>query len=251
MEKNLKNLKILSIVPIAVYINAEELLEKKIILGENREKSGVYCWLNIINDKCYVGSSVVLSKRLIMYYQDSFIAKELLRGNSKIYRALAKYGHSNFKLVILEYCDPKDIIKREQYYLDLLEPEYNILKIAGSPHGRKHTEETLAKMRKRRHSDLVLAKMRIAATGRKFSEDTLKKLSDAKIGEKNPMFGKTHSEVHYSVSKKIGIAMGAKVVVTNVETNEVVEYFSMREASRELKTSNFTVGRYITSEKLL
>jgi group I intron endonuclease len=49
-----------------------------------------------------------------------------------IYRALLKYGYSNFKFEILEYCTPEDTIKREQYYLNLLEPEYNILKVAGS-----------------------------------------------------------------------------------------------------------------------
>jgi hypothetical protein len=35
-----------------------------------------------------------------------------------------------------------EIIKREQYYLDLLEPEYNILKVAYSLQGYKHTEAT-------------------------------------------------------------------------------------------------------------
>jgi len=45
-----------------------------------------------------------------------------------IYKALLKYGYSKFSLEILEYCDPKDLTKREQYYLDLLKPNYNILK---------------------------------------------------------------------------------------------------------------------------
>jgi len=31
------------------------------------------------------------------------------------------------------------LIEREQYYIDLLNPEYNILKIAGSRLGVKHT----------------------------------------------------------------------------------------------------------------
>ena len=35
-----------------------------------------------------------------------------------------------------------EIIKREQYYLDLLEPEYNVLKVAYSLQGYKHTEAT-------------------------------------------------------------------------------------------------------------
>jgi group I intron endonuclease len=36
------------------------------------------------------------------------------------------------------------ILEREQYYLDSLKPQYNILKVAGSPLGTKHSEETKA-----------------------------------------------------------------------------------------------------------
>jgi group I intron endonuclease len=55
-----------------------------------------------------------------------------------IYKSLVKHGYSNFTLEILEYCEPENAIKREQYYLDLLKPEYNILKVAkrGSSLGR-------------------------------------------------------------------------------------------------------------------
>ena len=63
-----------------------------------------------------------------------------------IYKAILKYGYSNFSLEILEYCDIKDIISREQYFLDLLNPEYNSLKIAGSSLGFNHSEESKQKM---------------------------------------------------------------------------------------------------------
>jgi group I intron endonuclease len=53
-----------------------------------------------------------------------------------------KYGYSNFSLDILEYCKEEDVLLREQYYLDLLQPEYNILKKADSSFGFQHTEET-------------------------------------------------------------------------------------------------------------
>ena len=74
-----------------------------------------------------------------------------------INKALLKYGYSatvvgppwngggpqpNFKLEILEYCDSENVIEREQYYLDLLKPEYNILQLAGSSLGYKHTPES-------------------------------------------------------------------------------------------------------------
>jgi NUMOD1 domain len=65
---------------------------------------------------------------------------------SIIARALIKYGYSNFQLEILEYCEPSNCIEREQYYLDLLKPEYNILKKAGSKLGSKHSEATIKKI---------------------------------------------------------------------------------------------------------
>ena len=64
-----------------------------------------------------------------------------------INRALTKYGYSNFSLEILEYCTPFEAITKEQYYLNLLNPEYNILKIAGSTLGFKQSEETKVKIK--------------------------------------------------------------------------------------------------------
>lgn len=72
---------------------------------------------------------------------------KLSKVSSAIYSALLKYGYSNFNLDILEYCEPSILIQREQYYIDLLKPEYNILKVAGNRLGSKHSEATKAKMK--------------------------------------------------------------------------------------------------------
>lgn len=95
-----------------------------------------------------------------------------------INKALLKYGYSNFQLEILEYGGaPEDTIKREQHYLDLLKPEYNILKIAGSSFGYKHTETTLAKLRGRTHSEETRAKLSKSRIGTQLSEETRAKLA--------------------------------------------------------------------------
>ena len=67
-----------------------------------------------------------------------------------INKALLKYGYSGFKLDILEYCNKDEAVAREQYYLDLLNPEYNILKKAGSTLGFRHSDETIAKLKEAR-----------------------------------------------------------------------------------------------------
>jgi group I intron endonuclease len=43
-------------------------------------------------------------------------------------------------------CDKSEVISREQYYINQLKPEYNILPTAGSLLGFKHSEETIAKL---------------------------------------------------------------------------------------------------------
>jgi group I intron endonuclease len=84
----------------------------------------------------------------LQYFNTNYILKKTIieKSNSIIYNSILKNGYSNFTLEILEYCEPSETISREQYYLDLLKPEYNILLTAGSPLGYKHNDETKAKM---------------------------------------------------------------------------------------------------------
>jgi len=103
-----------------------------------KDKGVIYCWINNLDNKRYVGSSTNLTARLYKYYN----LKHLLKNKSVISNALCKYGYSKFSLHILEVCDKSKCIEREQYYIDLLNPEYNILKLAGSSLGYKHNEET-------------------------------------------------------------------------------------------------------------
>lgn len=127
-----------------MYLNAD--LDKLRIIYENKGKCGIYRFTNLINGKSYIGSSVNLDKRFRCYFSLDWLESELKRANSKIYRSLIKNGYSNFSLEILEYCEESKAINREQYYIDLCQPEYNILKIAGSRLYSKHSEETIAKI---------------------------------------------------------------------------------------------------------
>lgn len=101
-----------------------------------------------------------------------------------INRALLKYGYSNFTLEIIEYCEPLNVIAREQFYLDLLKPEYNILVKAGSSLGFKHTEETKQNIGEAlkclKHSEESKLKISAAMKGPEHSEKTKLKMSAAK-----------------------------------------------------------------------
>jgi group I intron endonuclease len=83
------------------------------------------------DNKSYIGSSKDLNIRFKNYYNERYLDRRMLTSNSRIYKALLLYGYGAFDLEILEYCDKQYIIEREQFYIDLLKPEYNIQSIAG------------------------------------------------------------------------------------------------------------------------
>lgn len=103
---------LLSITPVVTYSNADEMKES--IIKENKDKSGVYRWVNLINGRTYVGSSVNLSKRFTSYYSYKYLVDP--KRNMLIDKALIKYGYSNFKLDIMEYCDRAEVRNRENYF---------------------------------------------------------------------------------------------------------------------------------------
>jgi hypothetical protein len=79
-----------------------------------------------------------------------------------ICRALLKYGNSKFSLEILEYCEPSKCLEREDYYFQLLKPEYNTAKKPGAPmSGRTHSDES-----KKIMSDIKKGKAKIEGSGR-------------------------------------------------------------------------------------
>jgi group I intron endonuclease len=133
------------IVPVLKYDNAD--ISKRQAVKDNRGKSGIYRWINKVNGNSYVGSSVNLGKRFSNYYSFNYITDP--KRNMLIHKALIKHGYSNFTLEVLEYCDTSNLISREQYYINLLQPLYNILQVAGSSLGFTHSKETLAKFKAR------------------------------------------------------------------------------------------------------
>lgn len=144
-----------SFIPVKIYENAD--ISKHDVIKDNTNKSGVYRWVNLLTGKSYIGSSVNLTKRFYDYYNLRHL--EARKNYSVIYSSLFKNGYSNFKLEILEYCDSSIVRDRENYYIERLNPEFNILNNAGS--GYKHSEENEGSKGRRpyRHSDITKAKI--------------------------------------------------------------------------------------------
>jgi group I intron endonuclease len=180
-----------------------------------------------------------------------------------INKAILKYGYSNFKLEILEYCEPDKVFSREQYYLDLVRPEYNILQKAGSSLGYKHTEDTLAKLRSRSFSEDTRRRMSEAKLGVLLSEDTRRRMSEAKssISEETR---RRMSEAKLGISlsedtrrrmseAKKGMAKtegsgspSVSIEVLDLETGIKTIYPSISEAARALGIPKMRISEYLS-----
>lgn len=221
------------VVSLIKYENAD--LEKLKIIKENTGKSGVYCWVNLSNGSTYIGSSVNLGNRLRQYFNYNYISDEK-RGISIICKALLKYGYSNFSVEILEYCDKSLAITREQYYLDFLKPDYNILKSAGSSLGRKFSEETMAKLKRRSltidQKAKLLSHLRALTSSKEHKERMIKRM-------KNPEY---KAKILENL-KKCNASKAQKIEVLDILTNKITVYPSISETAREIGVAQPSISK--------
>ena len=176
-----------------------------------------------------------MTVRLYKYYS----LKQLNLRKTTIHNALLKYGYGNFSLEILEYCTKGvNPIIREQYYLELLKPEYNILEDAGSLLGFKHKTETLQFFKnERKVSDSTRENLSKAATGRILNPELRKKLSEERKGIK------LSSITRAKISKAAVALRGVTVSVKDLETSITTVYSSLTEAAIALGVSRTAVRK--------
>lgn len=155
--------------------------------------------------------------------------------NNKYFKnSIQKYGWDNFKHEILFTNMPKEDAKlMEQLYIALYDSTnrtkgYNrdlggnlpsietIEKIRKSQTGKKMSKESKLKMSKARKGRVPWNKDKTGV----FSEDTLKKISEALKGENNPNYGKHHTE---DARRKISIAhKGKRTGTENPNAKKVI-----------------------------
>jgi len=215
------------------------------ILKDNKEKSGIYRWVNNINNKTYVGSGINLTKRLRSYFNKN----ELNRNPRPIQDALIKYGHKNFRLEILEYCLETKLLEREQFYLDLLIPDYNILKSAYSLLGFIHSQETIDKLKAKIISPEHKEILSLIHKGKIVSSETRNKLAIATASYKknNPLT----PEALDNIRSKTTVREGVSVSVLNTQTNEVKEFTNQTEASLFLGVTRQAIYNAIKRDTLI
>jgi group I intron endonuclease len=165
-----------------------------------REKQGIYLILNKTDNKVYVGSAVYKrNEKRITSSLSSRIRSHLRllikneHFNKYLQNSWNKNGADNFSFMVIEFVEDENLlIEREQFWINKLKSTdrnlgYNILEIAGSRLGLKHTDETKEKLRiisgNHQHSEETKKKMSAWQIGKITSEETKRKISQSEKGK--------------------------------------------------------------------
>lgn len=190
----------------SVLIYKDILKDKQHMQEALKNKSGIYMWINNTNKKIYIGSSIDLRNRITSYLKNSVLIRD---SSMPICTALLKYGYSEFTLEVLEFCDKDKVIERENYYFELFQPEYNIVKVAGQPPRIDYTPEIKKKI-----------------------SDSLKEF-----------FANVENREIRSLSKQ-----GYEFIVIDILDDTVTQYHAIKAAARKLNIDRRIITKALKSE---
>lgn len=230
---------------------------------------GIYRIKNLINNKCYYGSSKNIEVRWRKHKNDLNKGKHV---NKILQRAWDKYNSESFIFEVVEECAENNLLIREQEFLDL-KPEYNIgIKAKGGDNltNNPNKKDIINKItnsiieryklmtdeeKKEKHSkpmcknpnwkDGISYKYCKCGLKIKPTNKTCINCRD-KSGEKNPFFGKQHSE---ETKKKLSeLRRGKKPTNMKQVIIDDVIYESLAEASRKTGIPSPTILWRINSK---
>lgn len=162
----------------------------------------VYKTVNTINGKYYIGKHKLLGDSFDYYFGSG----------PAIQQAIRKYGINNFeRITLFETDNEQDCYTKESELLgDLWLTDKNCYNkqpggkgFSSSPNhytqGQGFSESHLENLKKARrlrppHSEETKQKMSASRLGSKRNNETKQKMSLAQAGERNPMYGKKHTE---------------------------------------------------------
>lgn len=233
----------LSLKPVDIFIELDLETTRLHMKKTFMNKAGIYMIVNIINAKFYIGSAI--GNRLYIRYNNHLL---LNSGSKVLAKAVQKYGIKNFAFLILEYCNSNIIKKNHKYllnketaYLNKFNPPYNILTVAGSSLGYKHSVDSINKMKKN-YSQERKDKIGSLNKGKTLSNETREKLR---------LVAYNRSKMSLSAREKCGLSNNKPVVAYNIENNIFRKDSSMRKLAIFLKVCPKTVKRAIIKGKLI
>jgi group I intron endonuclease len=164
--------------------------------------SGIYKIICEANNKFYIGSSQNINARIKCHFKQ---LRQNKHHNPHMQSAFNQYGESSFKYEIVEICNINILLEREQNWMDNTqcynrEIGFNNCIKSDRPLGYKHTVENKQLMSDLKKGSKLsqdhINKIAASNSGKKRTDEQKEKMSKAKIGEKNPMFGRVESDEH-------------------------------------------------------
>jgi group I intron endonuclease len=213
--------------------------------------SGVYKIVNPTNNRFYIGSSFDIYGR---WQAHKHTLERGVHANIHLQRAFNK-ANCEFLYEIIEECPESSLIEREQYYLDLLIPRYNIARRAYSCSGIIRREETKQKIRETlkgyKQTDEHRSNIARSQIGKTKTLETKRKIASSKFGSNNPVFktgwdkqieamkivntGKERTEdTRNTISEKLSVP----IVQLDLQGNFIREWISAIEVERTLGFAN-------------
>lgn len=109
----------------------------------NKNVTGIYCILNIVNGNCYIGSS-----KNIYYRLRGHLSKLRLKKHHCIHlqNSFNKRGEDSFYSFVLEDCLDIELLSKEQEWITILKPEYNKVLINLQRPSLSYSKETKLKI---------------------------------------------------------------------------------------------------------
>jgi hypothetical protein len=168
-------------------------LDKEKILGI------IYKVTNRINGKSYIGQTVKpLSERISEHVCHALLKKD----NTYFHNAIRKYGKENFEWKIIVECSSLEKLNTVEIEMikkhDTFESGYNLNLGGGSNIGFKHTEEAKKRISESRMGEKNPNYGKYGEKNHNFgktrSKESKKKMSEAHMGEKNHNYGKHPTE---------------------------------------------------------
>lgn len=221
----------------------------------------IYLKKNIVNGKIYIGQTHNLQNRENQYkYEVNFFIKNgyIRKCESKIIKALAKYGFDFFDTIIIEnnIMTQEDLNEAEIYWIkyygsyndeigyniklggsngkhsDETKEKIRICKLGSIPwnRGKKMPEEQIIKMKNLKHTEESKNKNRIAHLGKKHSVEHINKLkgkhnspeTEFKHGEHNGVEIKKGQHLSVATEFKNGQCSGENSYTAKLSWNDVI-----------------------------
>lgn len=174
-------------------------------------RSGIYFILNKISLKLYIGSAVYFARRKSEHF--TRLSKNI-HHNEHLQRAYNKHGAEAFEFIIIELAPVDKLIELETYYIakhKATEEEfgYNKCPFGVSAIGRKHSAETIDKIRNSNKGKIVPEDRRLkisaALTGKKFSPERVAELKSRRASPE--------TKAKMSASRKARLTANPELVV--------------------------------------